>query len=188
MGDADVPFFFFFFLDTRSYFPPVQVGDVMRGQSVARVLASKSSLAQEGDFISANTGWTRYAIVSEGNFEPASSFPAISQPQEYLSALGFTSLTAWIGMTKIGKPKPGDLVVVSGAAGATGSIAGQIAKIKGAKVIGIAGSDEKCRWLTDELGFDLALNYKAKDFEERFDKATDKLIDLYYDNGERPVI
>ncbi|KAJ4126940.1 hypothetical protein NW754_002210 [Fusarium falciforme] len=85
-------------------------------------------------------------------------------------------------MTKIGKPKPGDLVVVSGAAGATGSIAGQIAKIKGAKVIGIAGSDEKCRWLTDELGFDLALNYKAKDFEERFDKATDKLIDLYYDN------
>ncbi|KAJ4176390.1 hypothetical protein NW767_015463 [Fusarium falciforme] len=91
-------------------------------------------------------------------------------------------------MTKIGKPKPGDLVVVSGAAGATGSIAGQIAKIKGAKVIGIAGSDEKCRWLTDELGFDLALNYKAKDFEERFDKATDKLIDLYYDNGERPVI
>jgi NADPH-dependent curcumin reductase CurA len=101
-----------------------------------------------------------------------------------LSALGSTSLTAWVGMTQIGDPKPGELVVVSGAAGATGSVAGQIAKIKGARVVGICGSDDKCRWLTEELGFDVALNYKAEDFKKRFNEATKDYIDVYYDNGK----
>lgn len=155
----------------------------MRGTSACRVLASKSKLAKEGDIVSALPGWTEYAIVPEGRFEPMSSFPGLDKPHELLSALGTTSLTAWVGMTQIGDPKPGELVVVSGAAGATGSVAGQIAKIKGARVVGIAGSDDKCRWLTEELGFDVALNYKAEDFKAKFMEATKDYIDVYYDNG-----
>lgn len=156
----------------------------MRGTCACRVLASKSALAKEGDIVAAVPGWTEYAIVPEGRFEPMSAFPGLEHPHEMLSALGTTSLTAWWGMTQIGDPKPGELVVVSGAAGATGSVAGQIAKIKGARVVGIAGSDDKCRWLTEELGFDAALNYKAEDFKEKFKEATKEYIDVYYDNGK----
>ncbi|CAM1509029.1 Fc.00g027680.m01.CDS01 [Cosmosporella sp. VM-42] len=168
--------------DKRSYLPPVQVGEIMRGACACRVLASKSKQAQEGDIIVAYTGWTEYAILPEGRFEPAALYPGVEEPQDFLSAMGMTSLTAWWGMTQIGDPKPGELVVVSGAAGATGSIAGQIAKIKGARVVGICGSDEKCRWLTEELGFDGALNYKADDFRQKFKEATEGFIDVYYDN------
>jgi NADPH-dependent curcumin reductase CurA len=88
-------------------------------------------------------------------------------------------------MTKIGEPKAGETVVVSGAAGATGSIAGQIAKINGARVVGIAGSADKCKWLVEELGFDVALNYKDADFKEKFKEATPKYIDVYFDNGKQ---
>ncbi|QUC20433.1 uncharacterized protein UV8b_04674 [Ustilaginoidea virens] len=170
--------------DARSYIPPVKLGAVMRGVSAARVLASKSKRASPGDFVSASAGWTEYAILSEDQFEPASSFPGLDprQPQDILSVLGLTGATAWWGMTQVGDPKPGDLVVVSGAAGATGSVAGQIAKIKGATVVGICGSDTKCSWLVDELGFDAALNYKAADFKERFKRATSNYIDVYFDN------
>lgn len=156
----------------------------MRGGTACRVLASKNPKAKEGDYVSGMTGWTEYAILPEGQFEPASAFPGLNEPQEMLSALGMTGLTAWIGMTQIGDPKPGELVVVSGAAGATGSVAGQIAKIKGARVVGIAGSEDKCKWLVDELGFDVALNYKDSDFEAKFKEATKDHIDVYYDNGK----
>ncbi|KAK2616179.1 hypothetical protein QQS21_000811 [Conoideocrella luteorostrata] len=170
--------------DTRSYLPPVQIGAVMRGATAARVLASESKHASPGDFVSASPGWTEYAVLSEGQFEPASTFPGLNpgEPQDILSVLGLTGATAWWGMTQIGDPKPGELVVVSGAAGATGSVAGQIAKIKGATVVGICGSDEKCKWLVDELGFDVALNYKAGDFKEKFKAATKTYIDVYFDN------
>lgn len=156
----------------------------MRGSTVSRVLASKSSKAKEGDIVSGSSGWTQYAVVREGNFDPVSQFPGLKAPQDMLSLLGMTSLTAWVGMADIGKPQAGELVVVSGAAGATGSVAGQIAKLKGAKVIGTAGSDEKCKWLVDELGFDLGLNYKDPDFKEKFKEATKDFIDVYYDNGK----
>lgn len=168
--------------DRRSYVPPVQIGEVMRGVSASRVIASTSKLAQPGDFVFATTGWTQYKILSDGQFEPASQFPGLRDPQDMLSALGLTSITAWVGMTTIGNPKPGELVVVSGAAGATGSVAGQIAKIKGARVVGLCGSDEKCAWLRDTLGFDVALNYKAADFKEQFKEATKDYIDVYFDN------
>lgn len=170
--------------DSRSYVPPVQIGATMRGATVCRVLASKSSQAKEGDFVSGMTGWTEYAILPEGQFEPTSNYPGLNDPKDMLSGLGMTGLTAWAGMTQIGDPKPGELVVVSGAAGATGSVAGQIAKIKGARVVGIAGSDEKCKWLVDELGFDVALNYKDSDFKDKFKEATKDHIDVYYDNGK----
>ncbi|KAF5715766.1 hypothetical protein FMUND_6683 [Fusarium mundagurra] len=168
--------------DMRSYLPPVQIGQTMRGACACRVLASKSKQAKEGDIVSALTGWTEFAILPEGRFEPASLYPGLQDPKDMLSALGMTSLTAWVGMSKIADPKPGELVVVSGAAGATGSVAGQIAKLKGARVVGIAGGDDKCKWLTEELGFDVALNYKADDFKEKFAEATKDYIDVYYDN------
>ncbi|TWU70484.1 hypothetical protein ED733_000308 [Metarhizium rileyi] len=170
--------------DTRSYLPPVKIGATMRGATVARVLASKSKHVVPGDYVSAMSGWTEYAVLKEGQFEPASSYPGLNpnEPQDMLSVLGLTGATAWWGMTQIGDPKPGDLVVVSGAAGATGSVAGQIAKIKGAEVVGICGSDIKCSWLVDELGFDVALNYKASDFKEKFKAATKNYIDIYFDN------
>lgn len=157
----------------------------MRGASAARVLASKSKRAAPGDIVSAMSGWTEYAILREDQFEPASAYPGLNpnEPQDILSVLGLTGATAWWGMTQIGDPKPGDLVVVSGAAGATGSVAGQIAKIKGATVVGICGSDEKCSWLVKDLGFDVALNYKAADFKEKFKAATKNYIDVYFDNG-----
>ncbi|KAK7422829.1 hypothetical protein QQX98_001391 [Neonectria punicea] len=168
--------------DVRSYLPPVKIGETMRGSTVCRVLASKSKQAAEGDIVVGHTGWTQVAILPEGRFEPAALFPGASEPQDLLSALGLTSVTAWVGMSQIGDPKPGETVVVSGAAGATGSVAGQIAKIKGARVVGICGSDEKCKWLTEELGFDVALNYKAEDFKQKFNEATPKYIDVYFDN------
>ncbi|KFH45977.1 putative NADP-dependent oxidoreductase-like protein [Hapsidospora chrysogenum ATCC 11550] len=168
--------------DRRSYVPPVQIGAVMNGASVSRVLATRSKQVSEGDYVYAATGWTEYAILEEGKFEPSSQYPGLRQPQDMLSALGITGVTAWYGMTQIGDPKPGETVVVSGAAGATGSVAGQIAKLKGARVVGIAGSDDKCRWLTEELGFDAAVNYKAADFKQKFKEATPNYIDVYFDN------
>lgn len=156
----------------------------MRGVGVARVVASRSKLAVKGDLVTGLTGWTEYAILPDGQFEPTPPGLESRQPQQLLSVLGLTGLTAWWGMTQIGGPRPGETVVVSAAAGATGSVAGQIAKIKGARVVGICGDDEKCEWLTTELGFDVALNYKAEGFEAKFVEATGDLIDVYFDNGE----
>lgn len=156
----------------------------MRGGTVGRVLASKSSQVKEGDYVSTMSGWTEIAILKEGQFDPASNYPGLKEPQDLLSVLGLTGITAWAGMTQIGEPKPGELVVVSGAAGATGSVAAQIAKLKGARVIGIAGSDDKCKWLTEDLGLDGALNYKDPDFKKKFKEATKDFIDVYFDNGK----
>ena len=168
----------------RSYLPPVELGHTMRGAAACRVLASRSKLASPGDYVSSWIGWTQYAIVPKGKFEPASAFPGLQKPSDMLSTLGVTGLTAWWGMTQIADPKPGETVVVSAAAGATGSIAGQIAKIKGARVIGLCGSEDKCKWLRDDLGFDVALNYKADGFRQAFKEATKDYIDVYYDNGK----
>lgn len=155
----------------------------MRSFSAARVLASTSKQAQVGDIVSATSGWTQYAILPEGKFEPASTFPKVKEPHELVSLYGLTGMTGWAGMTQIGDPKPGETVVVSAAAGATGSIAGQIAKIKGARVIGICGGESKCKFVQEELGFDVALDYKAVDFKEKFLEATKDFIDVYFDNG-----
>ncbi|KAL2889910.1 putative NADP-dependent oxidoreductase YfmJ [Ceratocystis lukuohia] len=169
--------------DSRSYLPPVKIGEVMRASSIVRVLASKSSQAAVGDIVTTmSAGWTQYAIIKEGRFDPASSLPKTSCATDLISGVGMTGLTAYFGMTKIGEPKAGDLVVVSGAAGATGSVAGQIAKLNGARVVGIAGSDDKARYLTERLGFDVGLNYKAADFKQKFSAATKDLIDVYFDN------
>jgi NADPH-dependent curcumin reductase CurA len=176
--------------DRRSYVPPVKIGEVMRAMTISRVLASRSSKAQPGEIVTAMLGIREVGIANENQVEPGSTKLSLAggraKVTDLLGVLGMTGLTAFFGMTKIGEPKAGETVVVSAAAGATGSVAAQIAKIAGARVIGTAGSDEKCRWLKEELGLDVALNYKDPDFKKKFKEATPKYIDVYFDNGEIP--
>ncbi|KAI1291327.1 hypothetical protein F5Y03DRAFT_377040 [Xylaria venustula] len=167
--------------DARSYLPPVQIGEKMRGGTISRVLASKTSKAKEGDIVSAMIGWTEVAVTNEREIEKL-EVPKGGRITDFLGVLGLTGLTAWTGLHRIGKPKAGETVVVSGAAGATGSVVGQIAKQRGAKVIGIAGSEDKCAWLKNELGFDAALNYKSESFRKDLAAATPDYIDVYWDN------
>lgn len=174
--------------DTRSYVPPVAIGEIMRGFTVSRVLASKNASVKAGDLVTAATGWQEVAIVAPPNFEVV-NVPAGASPADAIGVLGLTGLTAYFGLSKIGQPGPGDTVVVSGAAGATGSVAGQIAKLRGAKrVVGIAGSEDKCRWLTEELGFDAAVNYKSATFAKDLAAATPEYVNVYWDNVGGPVL
>ncbi|KAJ2902297.1 NADP-dependent leukotriene B4 12-hydroxydehydrogenase [Zalerion maritima] len=168
--------------DARSYLPPVQIGDVMRGAAIVRVLASKSKKAKKGDIVHGFIGWQEVGILGEEAFDDPFDIPANCNYTDLLGVLGSTGLTAYFGLLRIGEPKKGDTVVVSGAAGATGSVVGQIAKIMGCRVVGIAGGDDKCRWLKEELGFDEAVNYKDPDFKEKFKQATPEYIDVFFDN------
>ncbi|KAK0712985.1 hypothetical protein B0T26DRAFT_715842 [Lasiosphaeria miniovina] len=168
--------------DRRSYVPPVGIGEVMRGNAISRVIASKSAKARAGDIVVATIGFREVAILPETLVEPPFPLPPNGKLTDLLGVLGPTGLTAYFGMTRIGQPKPGDSVVVSAAAGATGSVAAQIAKISGARVVGTVGSDEKVRWLKEELGLDEALNYKDPDFKTKFKEATPGYIDVFFDN------
>ncbi|XXH01576.1 sphingosine N-acyltransferase lag1 [Hypoxylon texense] len=165
----------------RSYLPPVGIGERMRGHILGKVIASKSSKAKEGDMVSSLQGWAEFLIVDEKSIVP-DNLPKGTKVTDALGAAGMNGLTAYFGLKYIGQPKAGETVVVSGAAGATGIMVGQICKLRGCRVIGIAGSDDKCRMLTQELGFDVALNYKSSTFREDFVKATPDFIDVYWDN------
>jgi NADPH-dependent curcumin reductase CurA len=167
--------------DVRSYIPPVQIGEIMRGGTVGIIKASKSKAFPVGSYASGNVGWTELAIAKDKHLEKI-EIPSNGRVTDALGCLGGTGLTAYFGILDVGKVKAGDFVVVSGAAGATGSVVGQIAKIKGATVLGIAGSDDKCAWLKNELGFDDALNYKDPKFAVNFRNATKSLIDVFFDN------
>jgi NADPH-dependent curcumin reductase CurA len=157
----------------------------MRGQSIAQVITVGSALASKytaGDWVVAYSGWQEYALVGAKEAEKV-VVPPGGRPTDAMSVLGMTGLTAYFGMVEVGRPKPGDTVVVSGAAGATGMVAGQIAKIKGAKrVVGLAGSKEKCDFLVKELGFDSAVNYKDADWRKQLKEATPEYIDVFFDN------
>ncbi|KAK3376773.1 hypothetical protein B0T24DRAFT_656626 [Lasiosphaeria ovina] len=174
--------------DRRSYVPPVGIGEVMRGNAISRVIASKSAKARAGDIVVATIGFREVAILPETLVEPPFPLPPNGKLTDLLGVLGPTGLTAYFGMTRIGQPRPGDTVVVSAAAGATGSVAAQIAKISGARVVGTVGSDEKVRWLKEELGLDEALNYKDPDFKTKFKEATPGYIDVFFDNGRFPYL
>lgn len=167
--------------DVRSYIPPVKIGAVMRGTGVGTILASSSPDFKTGDIVHAPSGWTELAVLEAKDVEPL-NLPRNGRMTDMLGVLGMPGLTAYFGILDVGRVKKGDFVVVSGAAGATGSVVGQIAKLKGARVLGIAGSDEKCKWLTSELGFDGALNYKSPTFAKEFRGATKSLIDVFFDN------
>lgn len=167
-----------------SYLPAVAIGEVMRAGGLAEVLESKHPQYKKGDKIVGLTGLQEYALI-EGQtklpFQKIPSIPFVSDTL-FLGALGMTGLTAYFGMTEIAKPQKGETLVVSAAAGATGSVAGQIGKIHGCRVVGIAGTDEKCNWLTEELGFDAAINYKHADWKQKLAAATPRGIDIDYEN------
>lgn len=153
----------------------------MRAFTVGQVIESDSADFSPGDFLQGMLGWQEYVIC--GGPPGVSKLPEGIPPHLALSVLGGTGLTAYFGLLDIGEPKQGDVVVVSGAAGATGSVAGQIAKIKGAsKVVGIAGGAQKCAWLTDELGFDAAIDYKTENVENRLATLCPEGINIFFDN------
>ena len=163
-----------------SYIEPVEIGAVMRAGGVGTVSASRHPGFAEGDYVTGISGVQQY-FLSDGNGVNKID-PSLAPLPTYLGALGMPGLTAYFGMLDVGKVQAGDTVVVSGAAGAVGSIAGQIARIKGARVIGIAGSAQKCAWLTDELGFDAAIDYKSENVTRALHEHAPAGIDVYFDN------
>jgi NADPH-dependent curcumin reductase CurA len=169
--------------EARSYIPPVGLGEVMRGACVSRVVESRHPDYSPGEMVTGVFGWQDFALSDGGGAIPVSKIPEGVPPTMPLSVLGITSLTAYFGLKDIAKPKEGETVAVSGAAGATGSVTGQLAKIWGCKVIGIAGGPEKCAWLTDELGFDGAIDYKSEDVSKRLRELTEGGgVDVFWDN------
>ncbi len=169
-------------MENRSdYVPPLQLGDVMRARAVGNIVASRHSDYREGEQVIGTFGMQDY-VVSNGRTLPFQTFDDELDPQTALGVLGSTGLTAYFGLLELGRPKSGDVVVISGAAGATGSVAGQIARIRGCTVIGMAGSEEKCAWLTDDLGFAAAIDYKTQDVEAELDRLCPNGIDIYFDN------
>jgi NADPH-dependent curcumin reductase len=164
-----------------SYIDPVEIGDVMRAGAVGRVVACEHPGFAVGDYVYSAFGVQEYAL-SDGN-GVIKIDPSLAPLPCYLGTLGMTGMTAYFGLFDTGKMKEGDTVVVSGAAGAVGMAVGQMAKIKGAaRVIGIAGGEEKCRWLVDELGFDAAIDYKSEDVRRALRTAAPEGVDVYFDN------
>ena len=168
--------------DAPGYLPPIGIGDVIRSGGIAEVLESNTDTYQPGQLLFGMTGWQDYVIADDGE-RALQALPPGVPPTAALGLFGITGMTAYFGLLEVGKMKEGDVVVVSGAAGATGSTVGQIAKLKGAKkVIGIAGGREKCSWIADELGFDGAIDYKGENVAARLHEEAPDGIDVYFDN------
>ena len=166
--------------DARSYIPPVQIGEVMRAGAIGEVVESNHPQFQTGDYVHGWTGVQEYAVSNGKDIYKVDA--RLAPLPAYLGTLGMPGFTAYFGLLEVGQPKAGEMVVVSGAAGAVGSVVGQIAKIKGCHVVGIAGGAEKCRYLVEELGFDAAIDYKNEDVYEGLKKHCPKGIDIYFDN------
>jgi NADPH-dependent curcumin reductase CurA len=164
--------------DRPSYIPPVALGEVMRGVAVAEVVDSQLAGFTPGDLVTGTTGWQEFALAGAGLRKLAPG----TDPRLALSVLGTTGITAYFGLLDVGKPREGDVVVVSGAAGATGSVVGQIAHMMGCRTVGIAGGPEKCAWLRDEAHFDAAIDYKREDVGARLSELCPDGIDLFFDN------
>jgi NADPH-dependent curcumin reductase CurA len=163
-----------------SYAKPVEVGEVMEGRAVAEVVESNLTGYKPGDLVLARTGWQEYAL-SDGK-EARKVDPSLGPVTYALGVLGMPGLTAYTGLLTIGRPKPGETVVVAAASGAVGSLVGQIAKIKGCRAVGIAGGEKKCRYVKEELGFDAYLNHRDPSFPERLKEACPSCIDVYFEN------
>ncbi|WP_406685775.1 NADP-dependent oxidoreductase [Rossellomorea vietnamensis] len=167
--------------DAKSYVEPFKLNEALAGGVVGEIVESKSEHFQKGDFVVGMLPWQEYSVAKEK--EVRTIDPDVAPISTYLSILGMTGLTAYFGLMDIGQPKEGETVVVSGAAGAVGSVVGQIAKIQGARVVGIAGSDEKVSYLTDTLGFDEGINYKTTDnIYKTLKEACPNGIDVYFEN------
>lgn len=163
-----------------SYIEPFELNQPPSGGVVGTVVESKSAQFKPGDTVLGFLDWADYSIAKASELQKVD--PRLAPVSTALGVLGMPGMTAYFGLLDIGKPQPGETVVVSGAAGAVGSLVGQIAKIKGCRVVGIAGSDEKTDYLTKELRFDAAVNYKKADFSESLKKACPKGVDVYFDN------
>jgi NADPH-dependent curcumin reductase CurA len=166
--------------DAKSYTEPAPLDAVMPGDTVGEVLVSNDPSLKPGQFVHGYLGWQTHATVPAG--ELALIDPARAPITAWLGPLGMIGATAWIGLMEIGRPKAGETVVVSAAGGAVGSLVGQLARDRGCRTIGIAGGPEKCRFVTDELGFDACVDYKAAGFADALAAATPKGIDIYFEN------
>jgi hypothetical protein len=164
-----------------TYLPAIPIGQVIRSGGAGRVVASKNPAFSVGDRVVGMLGWQDYALIRPGTAQPNKLPPGVPL-ETAMSVLGATGITAYFGLLEVGKPKAGETVVVSGAAGATGSVVGQIARIQGCRSIGIAGGKDKCDWLLKEARFDAAIDYKAEDVAARLGALCPTGIDVYFDN------
>lgn len=169
----------------QTYRSMLNPGDVMAGWGIGEVVSSNAKGFEPGDLVSGEYGWQQYAAM------PANALTKhdkAHKPEHILGVLGITGLTAYFGLLDVGKPRPGETVLVSGAGGAVGTIVGQIAKIMGCRVVGTAGSAEKCAWLVDELGFDAAIDYKSGNLYRAVKEACPNGVDVYFDNTGGEVL
>jgi NADPH-dependent curcumin reductase CurA len=167
-------------IERDGYLPAVAIGDVVRSAALGEIVASNNDAYPVGAQVLGMTGWETHSVIGPDN--PVNVLPDGIEPTDALSVYGVTGVTAYFGLLDVGRPVEGDTVLVSGAAGATGSIVGQIAKINGCRVIGIAGTEEKCAWLTDDLGFDAGINYRTDDVAARIGELCPDGVDVFFDN------
>jgi NADPH-dependent curcumin reductase CurA len=166
--------------ESKSYAPSQPLGAVMIGGTVGEVVESKNPKFKPGDFVVGMAGWQEYQVTDGGGLRKIDV--SVIPPSAYLGCVGMPGVSAWYGLTQIGKPKPGETVVVSAAAGAVGGVVGQLAKLRGCRAVGIAGGKAKCHLVTEEFGFDACIDYKADSFRDDFQTATAKGIDVVFEN------
>jgi NADPH-dependent curcumin reductase CurA len=166
--------------DAKSYIRPVRIGEVMRAGTAGIVVESKSDKFKVGDYVTGSLGVQQYGVVAAKHLLKVST--KFAPLQTYLSTLGMPGMTAYFGLLEVGEPKAGETVLVSGAAGAVGNVVGQVAKIKGCRVVGIAGGKEKCDYLVNELGFDAAIDYKNENVKKAIKTTCPDGVDVYFDN------
>jgi NADPH-dependent curcumin reductase CurA len=172
--------------DKPGYLPPVGVGEVIRAAGIGEVVESRCDAYAVGDVVTTLSGFAEYVLIRDDLF--STPMPGETDQLAIMSVYGPTGATAYFGMTDIGRPQPGETVVVSAAAGATGSIAGQIAKIAGARVVGIAGGPHKCRAVVEDFGFDACIDYKAGDLPAELRQHCPNGVDVYFDNVGGPIL
>jgi NADPH-dependent curcumin reductase CurA len=171
--------------DARSYATPVAIGQVMEGRTISEVMASNLDGFAPGDIVLSPSGWQTHAVSDGKNLRKID--PALAPVSTALGVLGMPGMTAYTGLLDIGRPKPGETVVVSAASGAVGSLVGQIARLKGGRAVGIAGGAQKCRYVVDELGFDACVDHRGADLPTRLKAACPNGIDVYFENVGGPV-
>jgi NADPH-dependent curcumin reductase CurA len=170
----------------EGYLPAVEIGEVVRCSGIGRIVATRSPAYEIGDVAYSLPGWQDYAIVRDDLY--TTKLEGVTDLRSMMSVFGATGAAAYFGLLDVGRPKEGETVVVSAAAGATGSIVGQIAKIKGCRVVGIAGSDEKCGWVIDELGFDGCINHRIADIPRELAELCPDRVDVFFDNVGGPIL
>ena len=173
--------------DGESYAAPAALGEPMTGESVGIVIESESDKFIKGDYLCVHRGWQTHIVVSDDEPTLFKADPSIVPLQTYLGTVGMPGRTAYFGLLRVGLPKSGETIVVSAASGAVGSVVGQMGKILGCRVIGVAGGEKKCSYVKDELGFDDCIDYKAQGMEEKLKEACPEGVDIYFENVGGPV-